>query len=100
MTIVKRHMTLNQIETIAFMLANHVDSLQMNEEVRSHLPQLDTAGIADAVMGAVYNEIVRQLKKVSNKGQEIELVNFYIESLFEELSLSSGQSTHSGENHE
>ena len=100
MKIVKRHMTRNQIETIAFMLANYVDSLKMNNEVRSHLPQLDSAGIADAVMGAVYNEIIRQLTPLINQGKEIELVNFYIQSLFEELSLSSTPSTHSGENHE
>ena len=91
MSIVKSHMTENQIKTIAFMMANHVESLQMNDEVRSHLPQLDGGGIADAVMGAVHNEIVRQLTPLINQGKEIELVNFYIESLFEELSLSHQQ---------
>lgn len=93
MSNVKKHMTIHQIRTIAFMMANHVDSIEMNDNVRNHLPQLDSYGIADAIMGAVSQEVFRQLSNIKENGEEIELVDYYIQSLFEELSINPEQST-------
>lgn len=97
MTDIKSNLTKSQIETIAFMMANHIqmDSIKMTDEIQSYLPQLDSYSITDLIMGAVNNEIIRQLSEVKKNNEEIELVNFYIESLYEDLNQeTNSQSTH------